>query len=129
MLKNYIKVALRYLARHKGYTFINVLGLATGIACCLLIMLFVKSEWSYDRFHSKSDRLYRAWLEEHYEGQIFTNTVTPIPLGPVLQAGLPEVQSTCRVSQGKTAVKYKNITFNDPVMMVDSTFFALFDFP
>jgi putative ABC transport system permease protein len=129
MLKNYIKVAFRYLGKHKGYTVINALGLAVGIACCLLVMLFVKSEWSFDRFHSKSDKIYRAWLEEHYQGEIFTNTVTPIPLGPVLQAGLPEVQASCRISQGNTAVKRDNNIFNDPVTMVDSTFFAVFDFP
>ena len=66
MIKNYFKVAMRYLLRNKGYTAINILGLAIGITCCILIMLFVKSEWSYDRFHTKSDRLYRAWLQEHY---------------------------------------------------------------
>src|SRR5215216_3238489 len=123
MLKNYIKVALRYLARHKGYTIINILGLAVGISCCILIMLFVRSEWSFDRFHSKSARLHRAWLEEHYEGQIFTNTVTPIPLAPVLQAGLPEVQASCRIASLRPPVKYNNNTFNDPVSMVDSNFF------
>ena len=107
MLKNYLKVAFRYLRKHKGYTTINVLGLAVGIACCILIMLFVKSELSFDRFHSKSDKIYRAWLEEHYEGEIFRNTVTPIPLGPVLEAGLPEIRSTCRVAELRPAIKYK----------------------
>src|SRR5215218_7944392 len=128
MFSNYLKVAFRYLAKHKGYTFINVLGLAVGIACCILIMQFVKSEWRFDRFHAKSDRLYRAWLEEHYEGNIFTNTVTPIPLVPVLQMGLPEVQAACRVSGGETAVKYGTVVFNDPVALVDSNFFSVFDF-
>jgi putative ABC transport system permease protein len=129
MLRNYLKVALRYLSRHKGYTFINVLGLSVGIACCILIMLFVKSEWSFDRFHSKSDQLYRAWLEEHYQGEIFRNTVTPIPLGPVLKAGLPEAEATCRIATLRPPVKYNNNTFNDPVSIVDSNFFNVFDFP
>jgi putative ABC transport system permease protein len=129
MLFNYLKVAYRYLTKHKGYTIINVLGLAVGIACCILIMQFVKSEWSFDRFHAKSGRLYRAWLEEHYEGNVFTNIVTPIPLVPVLQQGLPDVQAACRVSGSETAVKYGNTVFNDPVTMVDSNFFELFDFP
>jgi putative ABC transport system permease protein len=128
MFKNYLKVAFRYLANHKGYTVINVLGLGVGVACCILIMLFVKSEWSFDRFHSKANRIYRVWLEEHYQGQIFTNTVTPIPLGPVLQAHLPEVGSSCRVAALNTLVKYGNNTFNDPVNIVDSSFFDLFDF-
>lgn len=129
MLRNYFKVALRHLTKHKSYTLINVLGLAVGIASCLLIMLFVKSEWSFDRFHTKADRLYRAWLREHYQGQVFTNTVTPVPLGPVLQQGIPEVQSTCRVFNFNSLIRYDNNTFNDPVSMVDSNFFSLFDFP
>src|SRR5215213_799481 len=119
MFKNYFKVALRYLSKHKGYTVINVLGLGVGIACCILIMLFVKSEWGFDRFHSKSDRIYRAWLEEHYQGELFQNTVTPIPLGPVLQADLPDAEAVCRVGGLTPPVKYGNNTFNDPVSIVD----------
>jgi putative ABC transport system permease protein len=129
MFRNYFKVALRYLFRHKGYTTINALGLAVGIACCILLMLFVRSEWSFDRFHSKTDRIYRAWLEEHYQGELFRNTVTPIPLVPVLQAGLPEVEASCRIAALRPPIQYKNNTFNDPVNMVDSSFFRLFDFP
>lgn len=129
MFTNYLKVAFRYLGRHKGYTTINVLGLAVGIACCILIMLFVKNEWSFDRFHPKTDRIYRAWLEEHYQGEVFRNTVTPIPLGPVLQDGLPEAESTCRIGSLRPAIKYNNNSFSDPVGIVDSTFFNLFDFP
>ncbi|MBL7738613.1 MAG: ABC transporter permease [Chitinophagaceae bacterium] len=128
MIRNYFKVAIRYLLRNRGYTAINVLGLAIGITCCILIMLFVRSEWSYDKFHSKSDRLYRAWLHEQYEGQSFTNTVTPIPLGPALQANVPEIESNCRVYAFNTLVQYKGNCFNEPVNMVDSTFFRLFDF-
>lgn len=128
MFRNYLKVALRYLSKHKGYTVINVLGLAVGIACCILIMLFVKSEWSFDRFHSKQDRIYRAWLEEHYQGELFQNIVTPIPLATVLQAGLPEAEASCRVAGLTPPVKINNNTFNDPVSIVDSNFFQVFDF-
>ena len=64
MLHHYLKVALRYLLRYKQYTAINILGLAVGITCCILIMLFVRSEFSYDKFHSKSDRIYRVWQHE-----------------------------------------------------------------
>lgn len=128
MFKNYLKVALRYLSNYKGYTFINVLGLGVGIACCILIMLFVKSELSFDRFHSKSDNLYRAWLEEHYHGEVLINTATPIPLAPVLQEGIPEIESTCRIATLRPAIKYGSNTFTDPVSIVDSTFFNLLDF-
>jgi len=129
MLRNYLKVAMRYLAKHKGYTVINVMGLGVGIACCILIMLFVKSEWSFDRFHQKSDRIYRAWLEEHYQGEYFRGTSTPIPLGPVLQAGLAEAETTCRVANLNPVVTYQNNSFNEAVAMADSTFFQVFDFP
>jgi len=128
MLKNYLKVAFRYLSKHKGYTFINTLGLAVGIACCILIMLFVKSELSFDRFHSKADRIHRAWLEEHYQGEILRSMVTPLPLGPVLQAGLPEAEATCRMGTLRPPVRLNNNTFNDPVGIVDSNFFQVFDF-
>lgn len=129
MLKNYVKIAFRYLSKHRGYTIINVLGLSVGIACCILIMLFVRNEWSFDRFHSKADRVYRAWLEEHYQGELFKNTATPIPLVPVLQSGLPEVEASCRLAEMRPPVKHNNNIFNDAVKMVDSSFFQLFDFP
>lgn len=128
MLKNNIKVAFRYLVRHKGYTFINVFGLAVGVACCILIMLFVRSEWSYDRFHSKADRIYRIWLDEVYEGSRFTNTTTPVPLAPAFQANIPEVEDVCRNYSFNALVKYGNNTFNEPINMVDSNFFRIFDF-
>jgi putative ABC transport system permease protein len=128
MIKNYFKVALRYLLRNKGYTTINILGLAIGISCCVLIALFVRSEWSYDRFHTKSGRIYRAWLQEIYEDQTFTNTVTPIPLGPALRSNIPDIESSCRVYAFNTLVQYKNNRFNEPVNMVDSNFFQVFDF-
>ncbi len=113
MFKNYLKVAFRYLARHKGYTFINVLGLSVGIACCILIALFVRSEWSFNRFHPNSERIYRAWLEEFYQGEIFRNTATPIPLVPVLQAGVPEIELSCRIASMRPPVKYNNNIFNE----------------
>src|SRR5687768_549180 len=128
MTGHQIKTAFRYLSRHKGYTFINIAGLSVGIACCLLIMLFVRSEWSYDRFHSKADRIYRVWLDEIYEGSRFTNTVTPIPLAPALQANLPEVEAVCRIYSFNTLVKSGQNTFNESVSMVDSNFFRVFDF-
>ncbi|HZH00449.1 MAG TPA: ABC transporter permease, partial [Flavisolibacter sp.] len=112
MIKNYLKVALRYLAKHKGYTAINVFGLSVGVACCILIALFVKSEWSFNRFHAKSDRIYRAWLQEHYEGEIFNSTSTPIPLSGLLQSTLPEAASVCRITSMNTLITYNNNRLN-----------------
>lgn len=128
MFSNYLKVALRYLMRYKEYTAINILGLAVGITCCVLIMLFVRSEWSYDKFHSKSDRLYRVWQHEKYQGEDFINTATPIPMGPALQSSYPEIEGTCRVYGFSPIVKVNNQSFSEQIRMVDATLFRMFDF-
>ena len=128
MLSNYLKVALRYLMRHKEYTAINIFGLAVGIACCVLIMLFVRSEWSYDKFHSKSDRLYRMWQHEKYEGEDFIGSSTPLPMAAALQTSYPEIASTCRIYPMTPMVKIGNQSFSEESRMVDSSFFKLFDF-
>ena len=128
MLHHYLKVALRYLLRYKQYTAINILGLAVGITCCILIMLFVRSEFSYDKFHSKSDRIYRVWQHEKYEGEDFINTVTPLPMAGALQSSFGEVEATCRVYAFSPMVTIGQHSFTEPVRMVDSTFFRMFDF-
>lgn len=130
MFKNYLKVAFRQLWRHKGYAGINILGLAVGVASCILIMLFVKSEWSYDRFHSKADRLYRVWVKEDYGGdQVFINTVTPVPVAPAMSEAFPEIEAASRVYKFNTAVSIAEDEFNENIHMVDSAFFQMFDFP
>ena len=129
MIRNYLKVAMRYLLRNKGYTAINILGLAIGITCCVLILLFARSEFSYDKFHSKSDRIYRAWVREHYEDMDdIIDIVTPLPLAGALQASFPEVESTCRVFNLAPLVKIGDQSFTENIRMVDSSFFNIFDF-
>ena len=81
MLKNYLKVAIRNLGKEKLYSFINILGLSVGVAVVILMALFVHQEWTFDQFHAKSERIYRTWVKEHAEDQIFFNTVTPFILG------------------------------------------------
>ena len=129
MIKNYLKVAMRYLLRNKGYTAINILGLAIGITCCILIMMFVRSEFSYDKFHSKSERIYRAWVVEHYDDQDdIIDINTPLPLAGALQGSFGEIESTCRVQNLNSLVKTGGQSFNEDIRMVDSTFFSVFDF-
>jgi putative ABC transport system permease protein len=126
---NYFKVAMRYLLRNRGYTVINILGLAIGITCCILIMLFVRSEWSYDKFHTKSDRIYRAWVLENYDDQDdIVDIVTPLPLAGALQSNFAEIESTCRVFNLSTLVKTGDQSFSENMRMVDSGFFRIFDF-
>jgi len=129
MIKNYLKVAMRYLLRNKGYTAINIFGLAIGITCCILIMLFVRSEWSYDKFHSKSDRIYRAWVLENYDDMDdIIDITTPLPLAGALQSSFGEIEATCRVFNLNTLVKTGDQSFSEDMRMVDSSFFRIFDF-
>ncbi|TVZ58347.1 putative ABC transport system permease protein [Flavobacteriaceae bacterium MAR_2010_105] len=128
MIRNYFKIALRNLLHNKGYTAIKILGLAVGIMCCILIMLFVSSEWSFDKFHSNADRIYRVWQDEKYEDQNFVNTITPIIMGPTLEANIPEVEGMCRILRVNPTVTYTQKDFTDQALMVDTTFFKLFDF-
>src|ERR1041385_8901250 len=124
----YFKIAWRYLKRYKSYTAINISGLAVGIPCCVLIMLFVRSEVSYDRFNSKADRIYRVYQEEKFQGQDFVNTITSIPMGPAMKSSLPEVEEMCRVYQTNTLIKIGNNSFNENITMVDPSLFKIFDF-
>ncbi|WP_234573167.1 ABC transporter permease [Rhodohalobacter sp. 614A] len=131
MLKNYFKIAFRNLFKHKVYSFINIFGLAVGIACCLLIGLYVQNEWSYDSFHSKSDRIYRAWSHEDYgNDEIYFNSTTPIILASTLENNIPEVEATSRFSNLTNLVKRpdQDESTSETISMVDPTFFKMFDF-
>jgi len=81
MLKNYLRVVWRNIKRHKGYSFINVAGLALGLACFLLICIWVLDELSYDKFHQNASNLYRVEEDQDYSGRIYHVTVTPHPPG------------------------------------------------
>ena len=130
MLKNYLKIALRNLQKDKVHGVINVTGLAVGLACCLLIMLFVRNEWSYDRFHERADDLYRAWvLEDYGEDQQFFNTVTPIILAPTLTETFPEIEQVVRLTTNNDQVRRGETTLTETALVVDPNFFAVFDFP
>src|SRR5690349_17564062 len=97
MLRNYLKIALRALWNSKAYSAINILGLGVGIACCVLIAIFVKDEWTFDTFHSKASNIYRVHVKEDWgENQQFINTVTPFPMGPTLKENFPEIKNHVR---------------------------------
>jgi len=71
MLKNYLQIAFRNIQRHKGYSFINIAGLAVGMACCMLIMLYVRDELSYDRYNEKIDQIYRLERKGVFQGRAY----------------------------------------------------------
>lgn len=129
MFKNYFKIAFRNLRTHRVYSMINLFGLAVAVTCCLLIGLFVQQEWSYDRFHTKADRLFRTWTQEKYKGEEFTNISQPYILGPTLDKTFPEIEAYCRVNATSANVRKGTEVFMEQIHGVDSTFFRLFDFP
>ncbi len=121
MFKNYIKTALRSFLRHKGFTFINVAGLAIGIACCILIFLWVQDELSYDRFHENTKELYVATFSN---GSI----VTPTALSDFLKTEYPEFIHTSRYSgQGRNLLRCNDKEiYQDGGVMVDPDFLKMF---
>mgnify|MGYP000667707632 CR=1 FL=1 len=111
MIKNYLKTAVRNLFKHKGYTLINILGLAIGMASCLLILLFVRHELSYDGYHQNSDRIYRIAMAARWGGRDFDITVVPAVTAKTMVADFPEVEDAVRFRQrGDYIVKIKSFS-------------------
>ena len=100
MIKNYLTVAIRNLMRHKLYTAINVLGLAIGLACGILILLYIQQEFAADRFHTLGDRIYKVIREQRSSTQTTYGNGTSGALGPVLEETFPEVETTVRIWWG-----------------------------
>ncbi|MCH8874119.1 ABC transporter permease, partial [candidate division KSB1 bacterium] len=128
MISNYLKVALRNLLKHKAYTFINVVGLSIGLACCVLILLYVKDELSYDRYHTKADRIYRVILHGRLAGNEIHAANTCVPMAATLTAEYPEVEFATRLDNlGTVLVSHKEKSFNEErVFFADSSFFDIF---
>ena len=125
---NYVKVALRKIRRHKGYSFINISGLAIGMACCFLVFLWVKDELSFDRFHSNAQEIYRVLLNPQ-DTDIY-HPYGPGPLGPALAADYPEIINFTRMfGHANGPLKYRNQVFNGKVRGVSPSFFEIFTFP
>ena len=129
MIKNYLKIALRNFQRHKGYSFINILGLSVGMACCILILIYVKYELSYDRYHTHADHIYRILIgRKGFIDRPFAGS--PPRLASALKDNFPEVIHACRVKKEVTSVKYKTQFFQETrFYFVDPDFLEIFDFP
>jgi len=131
MLKNYIKTGLRNLFKHKGYSLINIAGLAIGMASCLLILLFVRHELSYDNFNEKADRIYRVAGSYRYGGRDFEIAVNPAALAEVMIKDYPEVIDAVRFfGFGDYIIQHKDNSFKETrVSFTDSSFFTIFSVP
>jgi putative ABC transport system permease protein len=127
---NYLRVALRSLRKQKGYTAINVLGLAVGIAGALLVGLFLRGELAFDRFHEKAGRIHRMWVREDYgPDKVYENTVTPYVLGPTVAAEFPEVEHMTRFKTNDGTLRRGQDVFAENVVFVDAGFLDVFSFP
>jgi putative ABC transport system permease protein len=134
MLRNYLKIALRSLRKHRVISFINIFGLAVGIACGLLIFLFIREEASYDRFNLHADRTYRIVKDfVNDDNSRLPDATTPPVLAPAMLREIPEVEQATRFFPGwgrKYLIRYGEKTFTEErVFRVDSNFFDVFTFP
>lgn len=131
MFQNYLKIAGRNLSRYQGFSFINIAGLAIGMACSILIFLFVGDELSYDRFHEKANLIYRIGLKGKIGDRKFIGSTSQAPLARTLVEEFPEVEQSTRIQPGiNTVISYEDRSyFETRYLYVDSSFFDVFSFP
>ncbi len=128
MFANYFKIALRNLKKYKAYSIINVVGLAVGIACAVVITLYVNNELSYDQFNKNADQIYRVHLKGRINNNEINMALSPAPMGAVLTHDFPEVAAYTRIRNfGSPVLRYNNKAFSEErFYCVDSTFFNVF---
>jgi len=131
MLRNLIKYSVRSFKRQRSYIIINILGLSIGIACSLLIAIFVLNEASYDKYNEKKDRIYRLVLNGKIGGQEIVGAFTPSIMGPTMLEEFPEVDDYLRMTgSGPTVVEYESRVFTeDNLIQADSSFLDFFTIP
>ncbi len=131
MFKNLFKYSLRSFKRQRSYIIINILGLSIGIACSLLIAIFVLNEASYDKYNVKKDRIYRAILNGKIGGQEIIIATSAAVMGPTMLREFPEVEDFLRMAgKGPTIIEYGNQTFTEEHLVeADSSFFNFFTIP
>ena len=131
MFSNLLKYSIKSFKRQRGYVIINILGLSIGIACSLVIALYVINESSYDRYNVKKDRIYQAVLNGKIGGQEITMATSPAVMGPTLVNEFPEVEDFLRMTKdGPTVIEYNNQQFTeDNLVEADSSFFNFFSIP
>ncbi|QNL47853.1 ABC transporter permease [Olivibacter sp. SDN3] len=128
MIKNYFKIAWRNLVRAKGYAFINIFGLAFGMVGTMLILLWVQHELSFDKFYSKSERLYEAYLQLPFDGEIRSMNATTQPLAPALVDEISSVERATRFrAAGEFLWKVGDKSFRQKEVYVDPEFLSMFD--
>jgi len=130
MIRNYLIVALRSLWRHRGYSLINIFGLAIGLASSIFIMLYVMNELSYDKFHEKSDQIYRIWIKGSMPATEMRHAQSSPPMAEALLSDYPEVEEVLRLRQsGGWMVRSGDRMFQETqreFIFADSSFLDVF---
>jgi ABC-type antimicrobial peptide transport system permease subunit len=130
MLMSYIKIAFRKMRRQKGYTFINICGLGIGLACCVIMILWISSEMSFDSFHENRNSIFRLIKETRVNGSEILDARIPFPLAESILAKIPEVKNYTRYQgvDGWKITSGEKSFYNDFLSTADSTFFEVFTF-
>lgn len=125
MLKNHFKIAIRSLLKHKGFSAINILGLAIGLAIAVLILLWVKYEFSYDNMHAKKDRIYRLGQTQIYSSGPLMTYAMPGPLSAQIKADFPEIEESFRYLYGMKSIQFDEKKFNEQVVYTENELFSV----
>lgn len=130
MIKNYLTVAIRNIARNKTFSAINIIGLAIGMACCVLIFSTVHQQWSFDRFHKNRDVIFRVLTREiTREGEVAFTVLQPKELAGTLKDAFPEIVYTTRFSNSYVIVGREDKLFQERIALIDPPYLQMFTFP
>ena len=130
MITQHFKIAVRNLWKNKGYSLLNISGLAIGMAAAMLILAWVQNETSFDMFHAKRDRLYMAVTNLKLNSEINTMQITPKPMAPALKSEIPGIANASRYSEmGDVLMTVDSKKLKSFGVFVDSTFLQMFDLP
>ena len=133
MWQNYLKMAWRQAFKRKGYSLLNIFGLAIGITSCLLILQYVAREWSFDGFHSKADQIYRLRLDSHQNGKLAWQSATVFPaFAPTMKSEMAEVVNACRLHDAEMVITNpeNNLKFAERKgYYAEPAFLQMFDLP
>src|ERR1700678_2705237 len=129
MIKNYLKIAWRNLAKNRLYSVINIGGLAVGMAVSFMLLLYVYNEFSFDKFNTNSDRLYEVLRNQPSNGELQTNTATPIPLAPAMIKDFPEIDKIARTNWPYAMLmNYQDKAIKLTTMAADPDLLTMFSF-
>jgi len=126
----HLRLTIRHLSRDWVYSLIKITGLAMGIACCMIIALYVRHELSYDDYHAKGDRIFRMGAQLSFDDQTHMTARTPNPLAPALQEEIPEIESFVRFKRDNPVVARQGVSFREEEFYyADASVFSVFSFP